>query len=370
MAAYFSLNHLNSCTRHPLLVLHYSDPCKSARTKLQCPCGDKQYGKQPPHERKQEQHSLQQWICGGSFENNWKWDKFQCSQPFTHNNPLTASVSQYFPPIYQDRCAKIGTDLDGTTLTYDCRLQLAQVTTCVRLSQGFETQPYHYFFRVVCNSLGEVVRLIYTKQSVSYGWREQVACDSRKSKLCRLNRPLQLLVLLSPLSLATMYGHAEQMQIGLLHSCCTHKHHLANNDKAGKKMQQVWQRMFICWIIYNSSGSTLLGKNLQGGKGSVTWVDQNNRMLTPLAFDDQNFTWPAIRSMSLRPWLVMARPLQKHKQSINSKDHEDGAEGQVSWKSVNTQPLNALLWWINPPWKCNWRAPWKGGVSTYSVATF
>ena len=30
-------------------------------------------------------------------------------------------------------------DLDGTTLTYDCRMQLAQVLTCVRLSQGFET---------------------------------------------------------------------------------------------------------------------------------------------------------------------------------------------------------------------------------------
>ena len=30
-------------------------------------------------------------------------------------------------------------DLDGTTLTYHCRMQLAQVMTCMGLSQGFET---------------------------------------------------------------------------------------------------------------------------------------------------------------------------------------------------------------------------------------
>ena len=29
-----------------------------------------------------------------------------------------------------------------------------------------------------CNSLGDVARLIYTKRSVSYGWCEQVACNS------------------------------------------------------------------------------------------------------------------------------------------------------------------------------------------------
>ena len=30
-------------------------------------------------------------------------------------------------------------DLDGTTFPYDCCMQLAQVMTCARLSQGFET---------------------------------------------------------------------------------------------------------------------------------------------------------------------------------------------------------------------------------------
>ena len=53
-------------------------------------------------------------------------------------------------------------DLDGTTLTYDCRMQLAKVMTCGRLSLGFEKGIKSYnFFRVVCDSLGEVVRLIY-----------------------------------------------------------------------------------------------------------------------------------------------------------------------------------------------------------------
>ena len=33
----------------------------------------------------------------------------------------------------------IKADLDGTNLTYDCRMLLAQVMTCMRLSQGFET---------------------------------------------------------------------------------------------------------------------------------------------------------------------------------------------------------------------------------------
>ena len=36
---------------------------------------------------------------------------------------------------------KLKADLDGTTLTCDCCVQLAQVMTCVRLSaQGFETR--------------------------------------------------------------------------------------------------------------------------------------------------------------------------------------------------------------------------------------
>ena len=61
-------------------------------------------------------------------------------------------------------------DLDGAILTYDCRMQLAQVMTCARLSQGLKHVSKSYnFFRVVCDSFGEVVRLIYTKQSASYG---------------------------------------------------------------------------------------------------------------------------------------------------------------------------------------------------------
>ena len=73
--------------------------------------------------------------------------------------------------------------VDGTTLTYDCRMQLAQVMTCVRLSQGFETcfKILQLFSSCMRQSWGscEVDWLIYTKQSVSYEWREQVACDSR-----------------------------------------------------------------------------------------------------------------------------------------------------------------------------------------------
>ena len=72
----------------------------------------------------------------------------------------------------------VACNLPKSWLARDCRRVLKHVS-----------KSYN-FFRVVCDSLGEVVRLIYTKQSVSYGWREQVACDSRKSKLCRLNRPL------------------------------------------------------------------------------------------------------------------------------------------------------------------------------------
>ena len=88
--------------------------------------------------------------------------------------------------------AVIKADLDGTTLTYDCHMQLAQVLTCAARCDCRRVLKHVSkscnFFRVVCDSLGEVVRLIYTKQSVSYGWRVQDACDSRKSKSYRLNR--------------------------------------------------------------------------------------------------------------------------------------------------------------------------------------
>ena len=63
-------------------------------------------------------------------------------------------------------------------LARDCRRVLKHVS-----------KSYN-FYRVVCDNLGEVVRLNYTRQSVSYG-RGQVACDSRKSRLCRLNRGLK-----------------------------------------------------------------------------------------------------------------------------------------------------------------------------------
>ena len=82
-------------------------------------------------------------------------------------------------------------DLDGTTLTYDCRMQLAQIMTCVRLSQGCETcfKILQLFSSCMRQSWGSC-EVNLPKQSVSYGWREPVACDSRKSKLCRLKSAL------------------------------------------------------------------------------------------------------------------------------------------------------------------------------------
>ena len=65
-------------------------------------------------------------------------------------------------------------------LACDCRRVVRHVSKSYNL------------FRVVCHRLGVVVRLIYTKQSLPYGWREQVACASRKSKLCCLNRPWEI----------------------------------------------------------------------------------------------------------------------------------------------------------------------------------
>ena len=82
-------------------------------------------------------------------------------------------------------------DLDGTTLTLTVTCNLLKswlVRDCRRVLK--HVSKSYNFFQVVCDSLGEVVRLIYTKQSMSYGWCEQVACDSHKSKLCLLNRPL------------------------------------------------------------------------------------------------------------------------------------------------------------------------------------
>ena len=54
-------------------------------------------------------------------------------------NPLLQLVYASTLPVRQHPWKYVKADLDGTTLTYDCRMRLAQVMTCVRLSQGFET---------------------------------------------------------------------------------------------------------------------------------------------------------------------------------------------------------------------------------------
>ena len=70
-------------------------------------------------------------------------------------------------------------------------MQLAQVMTCVRLSQGFETfQNPTTFFELYATVLGKLWGW-FTRSNpcrMNYEWAS--SCDSRKSKLCRLNRPL------------------------------------------------------------------------------------------------------------------------------------------------------------------------------------
>ena len=79
-------------------------------------------------------------------------------------------------------------DLDGTILTVACNLLKSWLgCNCHRVLK--HVSKSYNLFRVVCDSLGQVVRLIYTKQSMLYGWHEQVACDSRTvSQSCAVSR--------------------------------------------------------------------------------------------------------------------------------------------------------------------------------------
>ena len=65
--------------------------------------------------------------------------KVPCGRPANTTTWIWTPVIPSFKSSATPCKYRVKADLDGTTLTYDCRMQLAQVMTCVRLSQGFET---------------------------------------------------------------------------------------------------------------------------------------------------------------------------------------------------------------------------------------